>query len=322
MISEHQHCFVCREPGWLERLDVQMPGRVMAEMVFTPAQEGWQGIPHGGAAMTALLELADILWQRERGGGLPRPWRVDWRFGDSLRIGDAVELEARFGEDGNLLELAMRRRKKEKVYLRGKLRVRGEPATVDFPLPPEEQMLHPNQSHQALEIYDNCFVCGCRRQRPGLERRFFRTVSEQFDPPLVLVRFGTLRDQRRRLPECFQQYPGRIHPGVLAALLDELCGWSGVLSGDLYGFTVRFTLAVNFLPGIGDELLGISPQPPVRGRGRRKFYFSRGVLLRRSEKGFSEIVAVARGQWLARPELARQFRETHIREELSGISFV
>ena len=320
MIVEHQDCFVCRAPAWFETLSGPAAGELHARLSFSFAHEGWQGIPHGGTAMTALLELADLLCLRERGSGLEYPLRSKWRFGDSVRIGDEMELTARFREDESRLQLAMRRPESEKIYLQGELELGVAPAGADFE-PPPARLLAPARPHQPLEIYDNCFVCGCSRKVPGLERRFFRTAAGLFEPPLVLVRFGHRPDQERRLAENFQQYTGRLHPGVLAALLDELCGWSGVLSGELYGFTVRFELTINALPRITDELLGLAPQPPVRGRGERCFYYPHGMLLQHSESGFGDVVAAASGQWLARPELAQQFRETHVKEDLSGILF-
>ncbi|RLB70632.1 MAG: hypothetical protein DRH03_06850, partial [Deltaproteobacteria bacterium] len=87
----------------------------------------------------------------------------------------------------------------------------------------------------------------------------------------------------------------------------ELCCWSGVLAGDLYGFTVRFQLHLNRCPAIGDELFGISPAPLVRGRKVRKFYHPYGALYLEKPDGSLDVVAVAKGQWLAREELRLQF---------------
>ena len=93
------------------------------------------------------------------------------------------------------------------------------------------------------------------------------------------------------------------------------------MAGDLYGFTVRFKLHINRLPTIGEELFGIAHTPLVRGRGSRKFYHPEGALYRKKEDGSLEIIAAATGQWLARDELSRQFYETQVVEDMSGIVF-
>ncbi|NPA25012.1 MAG: hypothetical protein GXO34_04210 [Deltaproteobacteria bacterium] len=318
-ITGHEACFVCREPSWFEALPAENGDTVSVIMNFASQHEGWQGIPHGGVAMTALLDLADYAGQYKTGANLAYPLATSWRFGDTVRIGEKMLLEARPKEMGRF-DLSMRRLHTEKIYLQAELKTQESAFGVDFELPPIDSLFDPATAHQPLEVYDNCFVCGRKRRRPGLERRFFRSGTG-VEPVVVMVRFGDQRDRDRGLAANFQQAEGRLHPGVLAALLDELCGWSGVLAGDLYGFTVRFRLRINFLPEIGDELLGISPQPRVRGRGERMFYYPYGVIYRRTKAGFTEVVAVAEGQWLAREELRRQFVATRIEEDLSGIVF-
>jgi acyl-coenzyme A thioesterase PaaI-like protein len=318
-ITGHEACFVCRSPSWFEELPVEEGGAVSVKMNFASQHEGWQGIPHGGVAMTALLDLADYAGQCKTGANLTYPLAVAWRFGDSVRIGERMMLKAWLKEVGRY-DLSMRRLNAEKIYLQAELKTKEPVFTVDFELPPVDSLFDPEAVHQPLEVYDNCFVCGRKRRWPGLERRFFRSATG-IDPAVVMVRFGDQRDRDKGLAVNFQQAEGRLHPGVLAALLDELCGWSGVLAGDLYGFTVRFQLKINFLPEIGDELFGISPEPRVRGRGERLLYYPRGVIYRRTEAGFTEVVAVAEGQWLAREELRRQFIATSIKEDLSGIIF-
>ncbi len=318
-ISGHEACFVCRNPSWFEAMPAENGDTVSVMMNFTSEHEGWQGIPHGGVAMTALLDLADYAARYKNGVNLAYPLAAAWRFGDTVRVGERMLLEVRPQETGEF-DLRMRRLDTEKIYLQAELKTNEPVSTVDFELPAIAGLFEAAATHQPLEVYENCFVCGRKRRHPGLERRFFRSGAG-FDAAVVMVRFGDRRDRDKALAANFQQAEGRLHPGVLAALLDELCGWSGILAGDLYGFTVRFRLKINFLPEIGDELFGISPKPRVRGRGKRMFYYSHGVIYRRTEAGFTEVVAVAEGQWLAREELRRQFDTTSIKEDLSGIAF-
>ncbi len=319
----HEACFVCQGRFCFSAVRDCGSG-VETELVFASEHEGWRGIPHGGVAMTALLDLADHCCLRIRGMNLMYPLAIEWRFADSVAIGDKMHLTALAQDDGTI-DLQMRRVGSEKIYLRGKLRHETGPEKVDFRLPDPRELLQGGSKHQPLEVYENCFVCGRQRRLPGLRRRFFKTVinpevPDNRDFSAIIVHFGAAgadADLRASL----QQALNRLHPGVLAALLDELCGWSGVLADNLYGYTVRFKLNINCLPEIGAEFFGFSPRPQVRGRGARKFYHPQGALYRKRADGSLEIIASAGGQWLARDELRRQFDESHIVEDLRGIVF-
>ena len=314
-VAGHEACFVCHDKFCFSSINDCDSG-VETEMVFSRDHEGWMGIPHGGVAMTALLDLADHCWLRIKGVNLVYPLEIDWRFADAVGIGDEMSLKAAVKDENSLL-LSMRRRDSEKIYLSAEVRVAAEAAEVDFPLLEPELLQKKGAQHQPLEVYDNCFVCGLKRQKPGLRRRFFRTVGVL---PSIIVRFGG-GSEGLQLASSFQQASGTLHPGVVAALLDELCGWSGILAGDLYGYTVRFKLHLNRLPILGEELFGIAPTPLVRGRGARKFYYPRGALYQKKRDGSLEIIAVATGQWLSREELRQQFDESHVDEDLTGIVF-
>jgi len=319
----HEACFVCQDKFCFADVHDCELG-VETEMVFGLEHEGWQGIPHGGVAMTALLDLADHCWLRVRGTNLTYPLAIEWRFADVVTIGDKMHLRA-IVKDDSTITLSMQRQGSEKIYLRAEVKVDLVSEKVDFSLPDPEELLQKGVKHQPLEVYHNCFVCGRKRQLPGLQRRFFKTIINPENPEgqdfsAVIVRFGGA-DAGADLSASFQQAPNRLHPGVMAALLDELCGGSGVLAGDLYGYTVRFKLNINRLPEIGEEFFGFSPRPEVRGRGIRKFYHPAGALYRQREDGTTEVFASASGQWLAREELRQQFDESHIVEDLCGIVF-
>ena len=317
LVSGHENCFVCQDEFCFSVIDNCESG-VETKMVFGLDHEGWQGIPHGGVAMAALLDLADHCWLRQKGVNLVYPIEIDWRFADSVIIGNEMNLKALVKDDNSLL-LSMRRQGSDKVYLSAEVKMATAIASVDFSLLEPEQLKENRSQHQALDVYENCFVCGLKRRKPGLQRRFFKKGESAGEQSAVIVRFGGVEDSQ--IAPSFQQAQGTLHPGVLAALLDELCGWSGILAGDLYGYTVRFKLQINQLPALGDELFGISPTPSVRGRGVRKFYYPEGALYHKKDDGSLEIFAVASGQWLAREELRQQFDETHVEEDLSGIIF-
>ncbi len=318
LVAGHEACFVCHDNFCFSSISDCDSG-VEAEMVFSRDHEGWMGIPHGGVAMAALLDLADHCWFKKRGENLVYPLEIDWRFADAVCIGDEMSLKAVVKDENSLL-LSMQRQGSEKIYLSAEVRVAVEVAEVDFPLLEPKLLQKKSAQHQPLEVYDNCFVCGRKRQKPGLRRRFFRFGHTGDELPSIIVRFGG-GTEGLQLASSFQQASGTLHPGVLAALLDELCGWSGVLAGDLYGYTVRFKLHLNHLPIIGEELFGIAPAPLVRGRGVRKFYHPKGALYQKKADGSLAVAAVATGQWLARAELRQQFDESHVEEDLSGIVF-
>jgi acyl-coenzyme A thioesterase PaaI-like protein len=63
-------------------------------------------------------------------------------------------------------------------------------------------MKQPNSNH--------CFVCG-RENTYGLQLKFYQTM-----PGEVVVEYT--------VPEQFQGYPGVVHGGVVAAMLDEVTG--------------------------------------------------------------------------------------------------
>ncbi len=125
---------------------------------------------------------------------------------------------------------------------------------------------------------DSCFVCG-EANRGGLRVRFRRDGDE------VVVETSVA-------PQ-FEGYPGRVHGGVVTALLDETAGWAcTVHTGRLYftaELTVRFRAPV---PG-GTPLL-------VRGRMiSARSRMAEGEA--RIEGPGGEVLAECRGRYVAIP---------------------
>ncbi len=82
-----------------------------------------------------------------------------------------------------------------------------------------------------------CFVCGDANPS-GLGVRF---VAED----------GRVR-VRTRIDRGFEGYPGRVHGGIITALLDETAGWAATVAVGRLCFTARLT--VRFVhPVPGDE---------------------------------------------------------------------
>lgn len=316
-LSGHEACFICRGSYAFNEPVLSEDGNFSSSLTFSQIHEGWQGIPHGGIAMSLLLELADFVWQKKFARAITFPLAVDWRFADSVALGDEVEMEAFFQDEE--LVLQMRRRGSQKIYLGGRLRELGEATTSGLEVPLPEALLQAGPSHQPLGVYTNCFVCGRQRQAPGLQRRFFRCHAGKPGQEAIIVRFGGDDDQA--IVKDLRQGSNTLHPGIIAALLDELCGWSGILAGDLFGFTVRLNLHLNRRPRLGEELFGFSPEPRRRGSGKRCFYFPTGVVYGYNQAGEIEEIATAEGQWLALEELRQQFYASYQREDLSQVRF-
>lgn len=94
-------------------------------------------------------------------------------------------------------------------------------------------MKQPNSNH--------CFVCG-RENLYGLHLEFYEET-----PGEVLVNYT--------VPEQYQGYPGVVHGGVVAALLDEVTGRSQ-MGGDppRFMFTARITVRYHKNVPIGQPL--------------------------------------------------------------------
>ncbi|MEL7644950.1 MAG: PaaI family thioesterase [Anaerolineaceae bacterium] len=108
---------------------------------------------------------------------------------------------------------------------------------------------------------DYCFVCG--RENPvSLGLSFF--VDENGDT-IGHVRFG---DQ-------YQGYPGIVHGGVTAAVLDEICGRAFSDNGDQFMVTSELTVRYRKPVPVNTNL--IAKGYKVRRRGR--VAFARGELL-------------------------------------------
>jgi acyl-coenzyme A thioesterase PaaI-like protein len=169
-----------------------------------------------------------------------------------------------------------------------------------------------------LSIYENCFICGTRRRERGMRRRFF--MAEYDNRYYILAKFGFAPGDAA-IAESFQQAAGVLHPGVIGAVLDEICGWAGFIKHELFGVTVRLQISFKRPVLMDEKLLFAAFEPEVRGRGSRQLYRARGCLMSVAADGSYETVALAAGQWLALPALREQFYETRIEEDLNRIFF-
>lgn len=91
-------------------------------------------------------------------------------------------------------------------------------------------------SEKSVDVVDKqpnsrmCFVCGCENSF-GLHSRFY-----QLDDDRLVALFTPAEEH--------QSYPGRLHGGIAAAILDETIGRAIMVrhSGDLWGVTLDFSM--------------------------------------------------------------------------------
>ncbi len=132
--------------------------------------------------------------------------------------------------------------------------------------------------------YQRCFVCGARNAA-GL-RVEFRREGER-----VVADF---------LPEAvFQGFPGVVHGGILASLLDEALSRTGLLYGELV-MTGRLEIRYR-RPAVVGELLRVSAEVEQR---RAKMVIARGAITLAADPAM--VIAEARGTFLPYPEKLRQ----------------
>ncbi|HHN75624.1 MAG TPA: PaaI family thioesterase [Acidobacteria bacterium] len=101
-----------------------------------------------------------------------------------------------------------------------------------------------------------CFVCG-RDNRFGLHSRFFRVDDDR------LVALFTPADEH-------QSYPGRLHGGISAAILDETIGRAIMIrhGGDIWGVTLEFSMKFRKPVPLDCQLKVVAS---ITAEGRRSF---------------------------------------------------
>ncbi len=313
----HEKCFACRERFCLPDIRV-IDGALEADLLMEKKHEGWIGIPHGGIGISAVLDLADLCWLRHKGTNLPFPYTISLKFGDRCRLGDVLHLRAELDDGQSQVAFRMQRPGQRQSYIAGTVEPNSEFEDGEIiDLPPLAE-IERHATLTPLSIYDNCFICGNHRSAPGMQRRFFQADFKERH--FILAKFG-FDPRDATIAKRFQQAEGVLHPGVIGAVLDEICGWSGFIKHELFGVTVRLQLSFKRPVLVSEKLLFAAVEPEVRGRGNRRLYRARGFLVAVSDAGSYETVAMAAGQWLALPVLREQFYETRIEEDLSLISF-
>lgn len=100
----------------------------------------------------------------------------------------------------------------------------------------------------------NCFVCGVSNPF-GLHLKFYETGPGEVTADTII-------------PEQYQGYPGVVHGGIVAAMLDEVSGRALMGSGDATRFMFTARLEVHYRKNVpvGERLQLIGRAGKSRGR--------------------------------------------------------
>jgi len=273
--------------------------------------QGWLGVPHGGILMSMALELAhhgmgEALFSSER-----FPVRASFRWGGAtVSLGDNLEIAAR--DDTDSIQVSITKDTESLPSFSATIRSVQpsddiETDHLDILTDAMETIGRDTKDNVLpLPYATNCFVCGSEREHPGLMRKFYCLDAKGVQ--IVFTTMGLEPDDQSKVFR-FQLDDDLIHPGVLAAILDETMGWSGFVQARQGGMTVK--LDVDFLRPVdrGEKMLCFGMCSGTRGKDpSRMFWFSEGGILPMGEGDLSPIMR-ARGQWLAMPALTDEMKK-------------
>ncbi len=293
---------------------------VRAAMTMAEDMEGWRGIPHGGIAMGAVLELAALLHSEEPGRKSSYPLVVDFRLGGAgVKVGDKVTIRicpTPDGAEGTIVRTGETFPYLSAVigYGRDKL-----PMMETFRSYLPDRYEERERERIALPYYRNCFVCGVTRRLPGLERRFW--ASGGGSSPLVIATAGFSPGDRNTFYRFHTD--GILAPLPSLALLDETMGWAGFLAAASGAVTVRISYTFYRDIRVGERLLFIGRNEKIRGSvASRLMFWTSGGAAAVDDQGRCEPVITASAQYLGMGELTGQMRRELIPEELANRAFL
>ncbi len=288
-------------------------------LLLDERHQGWRGLPHGGVLMSLILELAHK--GLEDSAFLPEryPLHVSFRWGGTaIPLGQraivhvqqkADTIDGWIKEDKDALPAL-------KATIGPGLSSPGiENKTFDK-LAMIMESIDQEAKEKALPLpySHSCFVCGTERDYPGLERKFY--CLEGKEKQIVFTSLGLDPDDQNRLFRFrLEDDHDQIHPGVLAAVLDETLGWSGFLHTRQGGMTVKLEIDLLRPMEKEEKILSFGSCSGTRGNSpNRLFWFSEGGILPIGEEKLSPIM-LARGQWLAVPRLTEEMEQQLVPKE-------
>lgn len=272
--------------------------------------QGWMQLPHGGVLMSCLLQAAHQGFGElfaSRGDG--QAVRTSFRWGGpTLFLGEEIVISARRDPAG--VEGSIRKKGEDRPTLTA--RIEPGPPKLSLkdldPIPDIVEGLAKDGADSTIPLpySQNCFVCGSARAVPGLERRFY--CLENRDERIVFTLAGVDPEDDARF-FWFRLSEDEVHPGALAAVLDETLGWSGFVAARQGGVTVR--LEIDFFRPVdpGERLLFFGSCTRIRGSGpHRLFWYAAGGVLPFGAGADPAPIALAKGQWLAVPKLTEEMK--------------
>jgi acyl-coenzyme A thioesterase PaaI-like protein len=292
----HRDCCFCGEDG-LILSDFQIAdNRIEAELVVDVRHEGWPGIPHGGIAMTSIIELADLFDNLTR----IYPIRADFRFGgDRILLGDEVLISVK--KECGSYRGEINKRSGRQPYLKSMIDHLPVEECENGLMSMQKMLEEPFKSSNSFTVPD--FVNRIIFQKafhPVHRYRVFE-FRELSDGRICMLCFfrnseGVLQNGEFNLISDTQ-----VHPGAIITVLDETLGWSGFFTVWQGGVTVN--LMTYFIrPVKPDEtIFSVGICDDVYGSHKRKIICCSGGIF--SIKGDTiEPVAYSRGKWLTKPE--------------------
>jgi acyl-coenzyme A thioesterase PaaI-like protein len=311
MKSFHDHCSFCGEQGLIIH-DYQVNrGSIRTEITIDHRHEGWPGIPHGGIAMTALVELADLLDQVTG----EYPMQTNFRFGgDKLILGDRISIsltninESYRGEINKISGVL--------PYMTGTLVHRYEQKYEEELSALERLIKRPYTSKNIFTIPDFVHRILFKREFQYLHRSREFEFRELPDGRMYMLCFFKNSRGEIQQGELNLISEEQVHPGALLTMLDETLAWSGFLRVWQGGVTV--SLMSYFLRPVNphEQIFSMGICDSVRGSHRRKMITCSGGIFSVTEKRIEPVV-FARGKWLTKPEFKDEMIRFLLAEESS-----
>jgi acyl-coenzyme A thioesterase PaaI-like protein len=279
-----------------------LENRLRTSVLMDDRMEGWIGIPHGGIGMGILMDLAMSL----QGLRNPRyPLSAEFRLGGApAAIGDVLSFDVAATDKGAAGEAAVH--DNPLPYMTGAIRYGEDTAGA-------EDLFPSYMPHHAEEVlnrlsplpsYEKCFVCGIKRNHPGLGRQF-----HLWDHPGKIVVSPSGFDRVDQDTFYRFQRDGLLHPLPFLALIDETLGWGGFLISASGAVTVRIRYTFHRPVSVEERLIFFGRGERVRGRQNTRllFWASGGAAAVKSD-GTLERVVSASGQWFGVQELTGQMK--------------
>jgi acyl-coenzyme A thioesterase PaaI-like protein len=273
--------------------------------------QGWMGVPHGGILMSLALELAHHGMRESPFSPERFPVRTSFRWGGAtVSLGDNLEIVAR--KEADSIQVSITKDAESLPSFSATIRSLSSSEDIETNhldiLTDAMETIGRDTKDKVLPLpyATNCFVCGSEREHPGLMRRFYCLDAKGVK--VVFTSVGLEPDDQSKVFR-FLLDDELIHPGVLAAILDETMGWGGFVQARQGGMTVKLDVDILRPVDRGEKILCFGICSGTRGKDpSRMFWFSEGGILPMGEGNLSPIMR-ARGQWLAMPDLTDQMKK-------------